>query len=184
MIYVDNLIPEVYEDLSKKYCTCKSRCVGDFYTLFEYCWYGPRQASSTTTSPLFGNLFGESYDDSDSVEYLETIEDLINMSRIEVKDMLQRYRWANFLIRDEFSGSEYMAEDWTSFLHPTYGWCHTFDPKNPDHNSKISEGLAPIISKQAQDGKEETGWQGMIGFEMVFNVSELENISVFSVLFQ
>ena len=87
-------------------------------------------------------------------EYLNTVEDLIEMSRINANEMLTSYHLGSIIKSSIFTD---MEEDWIPFIHPNYGWCHTFDPKD----------LVPMRMDFQSSGEQ----NGLIYLEMMFDVS-------------
>ena len=154
-LFLENLIPQYYEDFDKtKYCDC-SNCVKDFWWIFKQCRFGPKLTEiTTTTSDYLGGFFGTNYDYMLEQEYLNTVEDLIEMSRINANEMLTSYHLGSIIKSSIFTD---MEEDWIPFIHPNYGWCHTFDPKD----------LVPMRMDFQSSGEQ----NGLIYLEMMFDVS-------------
>ncbi len=91
-----------------------------------------REATTTTTATPLGNLFDDGSNDI-PVQYFSDIQALMNQSHFDIADMIKFFQFSNLIkvtsTLDDSTRKEYLMELFQEFVHPTKGYCHTFDPK-------------------------------------------------------
>ena len=92
---------------------------------------------------------------------------MINLTKIKKEDMLLSWDFSNFLSYSKGQDDFYDNIDWIGFIHPTYGWCHTFDVGQLAKSSNITNWISMPVSvlSPKSDNKKEP-----IYFQMKFNV--------------
>ena len=105
------------------------------------------------------------------LEYLDTIDDLINMTKIGIEDMLQSWDFSTFVAKSFSATNKDVENDWYGFMHPSLGWCYTFDPAQMKKSSNVIDFTKMPVSIRSTVMSENGKTKAPIYLNLKFNVN-------------
>ena len=102
------------------------------------------------------------------------MDDLINMTKITIEDMLESWDFSTFTTKTFSAINKDVDNDWQGFIHPSLGWCYTFDPVELTGSSKIDFSKMPVSIWSTTNGKSKEP----IFLKLKFNVSLISKMFV------